>query len=228
MTNEEFLKSITLDDEEWREAIVRGTLIFVSDKGRIVRGGYSINAVNPHGFISVREFSPKLLKQSKFNTGKDLRHQGSYLTVTLGKNGHNRNRIHVHQLVATVFLSNPNNYPHIDHIDGDRGNNCVENLRFCTAKVNMNNPITKPRIKDSLTGKPSSLRIPVIAIFSDGSTKIYESMLATKQDNYSPNRVYYCCKGLKDIHKGVRWMYLSDYKTSKSAMSKNSLESGEG
>lgn len=149
MTTEEFLKKISLEGEEWRYLNVKDSDIAVSNKGRVVRCGYSINAVNPHGFESARRFPPKLLKQSKWNSAKDLRLHGSYMTVTLGDRN-NRSRVHVHRLVAMAFIKNPNNYPHIDHIDGNRANNVVENLRYASAKMNMNNPITKERISKSL------------------------------------------------------------------------------
>lgn len=149
MTNKEFLESISEVGEEWRYLNVKDSDIAVSSKGRVVRCEYSINAVNPHGFISSRYFPPKLLKQSKWNSEKDLRLHGSYMTVTLG-NRNNRSRVHVHRLVAMAFLENPNGYPHIDHIDGDRANNSVGNIRYASAKMNMNNPITKERISKSL------------------------------------------------------------------------------
>jgi hypothetical protein len=51
----------------------------------------------------------------------------------------------VHRLVALTFIANPNNLPCIDHIDGDRLNNVVENLRWCSVADNNRNPITRKR-----------------------------------------------------------------------------------
>lgn len=55
----------------------------------------------------------------------------------------------VHRLVAKSFIDNPLNKPQIDHIDTDRINNNVSNLRWCTQKENSNNKITKERLKES-------------------------------------------------------------------------------
>jgi hypothetical protein len=48
----------------------------------------------------------------------------------------------IHRLVALAFIPNPNNYDQIDHIDTNKFNNNVCNLRWCTCKENINNPIT--------------------------------------------------------------------------------------
>lgn len=67
-------------------------------------------------------------------------HNG-YLRVGLYHNGklyHKR----VASLVAEAFLGQRPPDMEIDHIDGNKTNNTVENLRYATHKDNVNNPVT--------------------------------------------------------------------------------------
>lgn len=56
----------------------------------------------------------------------------------------------VHRLVAEAFIPNPHGLPQVDHIDGNRYNNDVNNLRWTTAKQNRNNPITVNRHREAM------------------------------------------------------------------------------
>ena len=62
----------------------------------------------------------------------------------VGKNGKLFSR-YIHRLVAFAFLENPNNHKYVDHIDRDKSNNRVENLRFVSASENTRNTAGKPR-----------------------------------------------------------------------------------
>lgn len=47
-------------------------------------------------------------------------------------------QIYIHQLLGELFISNPNNYKVINHINGIKTDNRVENLEWCTQRHNVN------------------------------------------------------------------------------------------
>lgn len=58
-----------------------------------------------------------------------------YNTVSLHKNKKEK-RYGVHRLVALAFISNPDNKPQVNHINGDCRDNRVENLEWMTSSEN--------------------------------------------------------------------------------------------
>ena len=64
-----------------------------------------------------------------------------YYQISLNKNN-NQKSFRLHRIVALSFIPNPLNKPLIDHINTNRMDNRIENLRWVTIKENMNNPLT--------------------------------------------------------------------------------------
>lgn len=76
----------------------------------------------------------KELTGTIYNTGYKM----VRLTTEEGKKGYG-----VHRLIAQTFIPNPNNLPIVNHIDGNKQNNCVSNLEWVTQSQNRNHAINK-------------------------------------------------------------------------------------
>jgi len=65
---------------------------------------------------------------------------------------------YVHRMVAELFIPNLENKPYVDHIDGNRYNNKVTNLRWATPSENRLNPITVERYNKSSASEETSIK----------------------------------------------------------------------
>lgn len=102
--------------------------------------GFPAYAVSTHGQVK-NVVEDKLLKQSKHNKG--------YLKVSL-TNDEGYAYLYVHRLVLQHFVNNPDGKKQADHIDGDRTNNHVSNLRWATAQENAFNRVSVRGKKDAI------------------------------------------------------------------------------
>ena len=68
---------------------------------------------------------------------KSVVKRGGYKGVLLKANGIFKCEL-IHRLVATAFIPNPDNLPHVNHKDEDKTNNSIDNLEWCDAKYNNN------------------------------------------------------------------------------------------
>lgn len=121
-----------LSREEWRDIPGFEGYYQASNYGNI----RSIDRYVPHNCGNgVRLIRGRCLKQQ-------VAVQTQYYCVMLSKNG--RAKCHtVHSLIALTFLKKKNETDIIDHIDGNRQNNFLDNLRYVSPKENANNPNTK-------------------------------------------------------------------------------------
>lgn len=84
-----------------------------------------------------------------YNTGKSAimplqAKEGAYIKVSLKSRDGEWKCYRVHRLVAMAFLPKPSpEQRYVNHINGNKQDNRVENLEWCTAKQNSNNPNTK-------------------------------------------------------------------------------------
>lgn len=100
------------------------------DTWKDVKGYEGLYRVNPNGEI-YSLISQKIIKP--FYRGS--RENNKYLVVDLHQNKKGKT-VSVHRIVAEAFIPNPNNLPCVNHKDGNKYNNSVENLEWCTYSEN--------------------------------------------------------------------------------------------
>lgn len=108
-----------MNSVEWRDIAGFEGLYKVSKRGEVL----SLVGWDGHKYVD-RE---RIIKPTMTSTG--------YLKVDLVKGG-KRKALKLHRVIAKAFIPNPNNYPVINHLDGNPLNNKIENLEWCTQKRN--------------------------------------------------------------------------------------------
>lgn len=109
----------------------------------------------------------------------------------------------IHRLVATYFIENPNNYRVVDHFDGNKLNNCVDNLRWITHSKN-----TKHWHDTKKTNNVLQFDL------DNNLIKQYNTAKQASDETGIPyHHIYYCLKGIKDSCQNYIWKYNTPRKT---------------
>ena len=133
-----------------------------------------------------------------------------YPRCNLGKN-----KKRVHRLVAQAFIPNPDNLPVVDHIDGCKTNNNVENLRWVTQQENI-----QAAYDTGLFENVGKHRNKALAVFTeDDNVFIYDTLAeAGKEFNIPFQAISKVLQGRNKQFRGLRFMRvneLHDYRVKK-------------
>ena len=138
-----------------------------------------------------------------------------YLCVSIHKDGKQR-VVRSHDLIAKTFLPNPENKTQVNHIDGNKKNNKVENLEWVTPRENLLhafknglNPGGRPWAGKK--GKDHIRSIPIIMCSPSGEElREFDSLtLAADYLCISSTHISQCAKGKRRMCGGYKWKYKS-------------------
>lgn len=132
-----------------------------------------------------------------------------YITVILYKNNVSKS-FAVHRLVATVFLGD-NKTLQVNHIDGNKQNNKVENLEWCTNKENQNHAWKLGLQKPKRYGR-NGMAKRVYQLDLNGNI-INEFDSISRANEYFGKKMSHvcsCCKKKRNMALGYKWKYVDD------------------
>ena len=186
------------ESEVWKDVVGYVGLYKVSDRGNV----YSVERVGLHG----RKIGGRIMKP--------IPNTGSYLRVSLCKNGIKKNK-RVHRLVAEAFIPNPKKLPEVNHRDEIKANNELSNLEWCDTRYNSNYGTKNERIAQKLSKKVKAINVETGEVVEFNSTqeagrKGYDNTAVSKSCRgvYKDNNTGKLMGGDGRTYRGHRWYYI--------------------
>ena len=121
MTTQDFIESIALPGEVWKDVVGREGSYIVSNFGRI--------ATIRTAFEYERNGRTFYKKMTQHICSTSIAPSTHYRRMTFTERGIKSTEL-VHRIVAEAFIPNPHDYPTIDHIDDNPENNHADNLQW--------------------------------------------------------------------------------------------------
>lgn len=144
------------------------------------------------------------VKNNKTNKILKQQIQNGYChcTLSIDKKG---KRFRIHRLVAEAFIPNLDNKEYVNHIDGDRQNNCVNNLEWATPAEN-----TQHAFSSGLTG--SNRKKAVVQYNMNGDRMMVFNSLkeAESQTGVLQSKITLTCQRKRRSAGDYQWRYADD------------------
>lgn len=129
----------------------------------------------------------------------------TYSYIRLSKNGKTKTYT-IHKLVANVFLEKVKGKKYINHIDGNKHNNKINNLEWCTSSENQKHALTT-----GLRNK-NARAIKIMQCTIEGKTiKIWESLMeASRKTGIKEGAISNCINQKGKTAGGYKWIIMPE------------------
>lgn len=137
-----------------------------------------------------------------------------YVTISLSKNGSVGKPYRRCRIIAKAFIPNPENKPQVNHINGIKIDDRVENLEWCTPSEN--------QIHAHRTGLRTKNYLPTLGKFNQDHhravfvaqydlqgklLKVWPSFMELKRNGFQISSIHQVCNQKREKHRGFRWEY---------------------
>lgn len=193
---------ITMNKEIWKD-------VYFVDKGITYdyRGFYQVSNMGRirscDRYVKAGiKYNNKILHNGKII--KPIKLKSGYYLSSLSKECKKEGKL-VHRIVAFVFIPNPDNLPCVNYKDGNKQNNCVDNLEWCTYKDN-------EKHSWEILGKQSANKRKINQYDLQGNfIKTWDS-ISEAQKKLKINNISRACIKLKNTSGCYIWRYVDEKK----------------
>ena len=180
------MKNCIVKSEVWKDIPEYEGTYQISNLGNVRSISRSVK-----GYKS-RYCIPTRLKKKTINAS-------GYEVVGLWKNNR-QNLVFIHRLIAEAFIENPNRYPEVNHVDGNKQNNDISNLEWCSPRMNVDHAY-----RAGLTTRAKKVRCVETG-------QIYRSQTEASIEVYgsrkSQSAIGAVALGKRKTYNGLHWQFV--------------------
>lgn len=147
---------------------------------------------------------------TKFKELSQKTKKSGYKEVCLRIDGKNKS-LTVHRIVCLSFFGVDKDRNFVNHKNGIRADNRIENLEWCTISENNTHAYKVLKRQNPAKGKTGKLhhqaRKVIATNVKTGKKMYFDALMDAKRAGFMAQEIYACCRGFQKTHYGMTWQY---------------------